>query len=1108
MKYNRIIMLSFFLMQLFFSACNSNSINTSKPIFTLLDSSQSGFFCWNEVKETEELNANKYGYLYNGSGVAIGDINNDGLPDIYMGGNLFGGRLFLNLGKMKFKQISETSNTFSFGYSTGVTMADVNQDGYLDIYLSRSLDNIDSNRENKLFINNKNNTFTERAKEFGINDAGFTTQSNFFDYDNDGDLDLYVLNHKVNFNETFMILPNDQREKNIQQKSEEEYKKFASKLYRNNGNNSFTDVTKSAGLLDEFWGLSSTVGDFNKDGFLDMYCTSDFAEKDHLYMNNGNGSFTDKIDENIGHISKNSMGSDIADVNNDGFLDVMTLDMMAEDNYRNKQLKGNSPYDLFHMAKNYGYHCQVMRNCLQLNNGNGTFSEIAQLSGISHTDWSWAPLFADYDNDGKKDLFITNGYARDMTDMDYLKYTSSDIVRNAGGLPYVKNMDLLNSIKSTPTQNYLYQNKGNLQFENKNDSWGMKELSFSNGAAYADLDLDGDLDMLVNNYNSPAFLYENNTRQYYPENNFLTFTFKPEELHNAQGTTIKIFSDSGIQFQQLVFNRGFMSSVEPILHFGFGKVDKVQKIEITFPNKKIIQLNQPTLNARILLEMKKASAGVFENQMATTDIKFIELNDAIVGNEVHQESSFIDFKDEPLLEQMYSNRGPYLSVGDVNNDGLDDFYEGGSAGFSGKLFIQNPQQKWILKPTPDFEKDKGFEDGESIFFDADGDKDVDLYITSGSNEVRDENLYLDRLYTNDGKGNFTRNVNAIPAIQSNTQSVVSIDVDADGDLDLIVGGNVKPKNFPNSFATYILINNKGVFTKKENCLPNNGNFGIVNDIEIFDINKDKKMDIILVGDWMPITILINQGNKFSDESKKYGFDKSDGMWNCINVNDVNKDGKLDLLLGNRGTNNFFKVSEKYPAVLYAADFDENDETDALVNYYFKDHILYPKYSLDELLEQIPSWRSIFTRYEKYSNTTSQEMFSKSKYPNMINKNCYNFESCLFLQNEKNEFVKTPLPVETQFSPLQSIASIETKGQHYFIGIGNNYGVDVNTGKYDAGFGNVMHWNQKEVKILPNINTDFQTVGDTRQVKVLKTNNNEQVLLLSRNDNKLQLLIIK
>jgi hypothetical protein len=1094
-------------LQFLLSSCNTTNLENSKPIFTLLDSSQSGFFCWNEVKETEELNANKYGYLYNGSGVAIGDINNDGLPDIYMGGNLFGGRLFLNLGKMKFKQISETSNTFSFGYSTGVTMADVNQDGYLDIYVSRSLDYVDSNRENRLFINNKNNTFTERAKEFGINDAGYTTQSNFFDYDNDGDLDLYVLNHKINFNETFLIMPNNQREKNIQQKSNDEYQKFASKLYRNNGNNSFTDVTKSVGLLDEFWGLSATVGDFNHDGFMDLYCTSDFAEKDHLYINNGNGTFSDKIDASIGHISKNSMGSDIADINNDGFLDIMTLDMMAEDNYRNKQLKGNSPYDLFHMAKNYGYHCQVMRNCLQLNNGNGTFSEIAQLSGISHTDWSWAPLFADYDNDGKKDLFITNGYARDMTDMDYLKYTSSDIVRNAGGLPYVKSMDLLNAIKSTPTQNYLYQNKGNLVFENKNDSWGMKELSFSNGAAYADLDLDGDLDMLVNNYNSPAFLYENNTRQLYPENTFLTFNFKPEELHSVQGTTIKIFTDSGIQFQQLISNRGFMSSVEPILHFGFGLNNKVQKIEITFPNKKIIQLNQPKLNSRILLEMNKAYAGVFENELVKAEIKFEEIEDAILGNEVHQESPFIDFKDEPLLEQMYSNRGPFIAVGDVNKDGLDDFYEGGSAGFSGKLFIQNQQQKWVLKPTPDFEKDKLFEDGESIFFDADGDKDLDLYVTSGSNEVRDENLYIDRLYINDGLGNFTKNINAIPAIKSNTQSVVSIDIDGDVDLDLIVGGNVKPKNFPNSFSTYVLINNKGIFSKNEKVLPNTGNFGIVNDIEVLDINNDKKMDIVLAGDWMPILVLVNQGNKFIDESKKYGFDKTEGMWNCIYTNDVNNDGKQDLLFGNRGSNNFFKVSEKYPAVLYAADFDENEEVDALVNYHFKDNILYPKYSLDELLEQIPAWRGIFTRYENYSKTKSDEMFSKSKYPNMLSKKCYTFESCLYIQNNKNEFVKTELPIETQFSPLQSFASFNNKGNQFFVGVGNNYGVDVNTGQYDASFGNVFYWSSKKLEIVPNYTIDFQSIGDTRKAKVLKINNNQQVLLISSNNYKLQVLKI-
>jgi len=1081
-----------------FSACDNSSerpekaksveANNQETLFTLVDEGESGLAFYNELRENEELNILTYEYLYNGSGVAVGDINNDGLPDVFLGGNLFGGRLFLNKGVLKFEQISETAGVFVTGYTTGVSMVDINEDGFLDIYICRSMLADAEGRANVLLINNGDLTFTDRAEEYGLADRSFSNHANFFDYDNDGDLDMYLLNHRTDFKDALTLKTYTNKKGDHVVYQDTSYQFVSDKLYRNNGDGTFSDVTKQAGMVNRAFGLSAAVTDINKDGWMDVYVANDYADKDHFYINQGDGTFKDDISELFFHTSKNAMGSDIADINNDGLVDLVNLDMTPEDNYRQKQLKGPGAYDLYHMAINYGLSHQVMRNTLQLNNGNGTFSEIGQLAGMSHTDWSWTPILADFDNDGFKDLFISNGYYRDVTDMDYLKYESNEIIEAAGGLTKVKSLDLVNKLKSNPVSNYMFKNNGDLTFDNVSTDWGIAHAAISNGAVYADLDQDGDLDIIINNLQTQALLYENHANER-SQSHYLALELNGSES-NPHGIGAKTYVTAGdvSQYQEATPYRGYFSSHEPLLHFGLGDHSSSVSVHVIWPDgaEQIIEDVSP--DQRLVVSRSDASKNV-DSSAGDVSPAFMERQPQRFTEYEHQEDDFIDFKREPLLEHALSNKGPFLAQGDVNGDGLADIYMGASKGYPGQLYLQNKDGEYAKSNIPAFNSDAAFEDAQALFFDADSDEDLDLYVVSGGYaEAEDSENYQDRLYVNDGSGSFTRAMDALPMVYENGTCVESMDVDADGDLDLFVGAGAVPGSYPLSAMSQLLINESGVFALANDRIPNGGELGMVNDAALLDVNADGTKDLLVAGEWMPVTPLINQNGRFQEATELSGLLKSSGWWNTMAVADFDADGDLDVVCGNRGENSFYRASAEQPAKMYAKDFDGNRSIDAMPFYYFNDGESHPKHVLDEVFSQYPSIRRKFNRYHAYSNAGLDDIFSPDELEGALELSAETFATTYFENQGNGQFEASKLPSVAQFSEVHGILPFDVNGDGHLdmLLTGNNYQTDVEMGRSDASIGAVLLGNgQGEFRPVPVSESGFSVVGDARGVYKLQ-----------------------
>ncbi|WP_411273531.1 VCBS repeat-containing protein [Daejeonella sp.] len=1049
-------------------------------LFESLSSSRTGITFKNILPETPQSNILTYEYFYNGGGVAVGDLNNDGLDDIYFTGNMAPNALYINLGNFKFKEIAESAGVdCNTGWKTGVTMADVNYDGYLDIYVCYSGKGDPEKRRNKLFINNGDLTFTDKAAELGLDDPGHSTHASFFDFDRDGDLDMYLLNHNIVVIQEFEFAK--------AKKTRHPY--AGDKLFRND-NGRFVDISEQAGIKGNplGFGLGVSVSDINKDGWPDMYVSNDYLEPDYLYINNGNGTFTDRMMDYMQHISYFSMGSDVSDINNDEWPDIFTLDMLPEDNERQKLLYGPENYEHYALMVLNGFYFQNMRNMLHLNNGDGTYSEIGQFAGVSKTDWSWAPLFADYDNDGLKDLFITNGYYRDYTNRDFLKYKGDYFFEKGKAKEKADTFHLVSTMTSTPVHNYLYKNNGDLTFSDKSKEWGFKELNFSNGAAYSDLDNDGDLDLVVNNLNATASIYKNFGREKYPGQNYLQLSLKGAGKNStAIGTKIRIYNQGKVQYFEQIPSRGFQSSVSDRIHIGLGKTDKVDSLKIDWPlgGQKIlidVPVNQ-------IVEIAEENNLIQKDHpMSVAPPVFSKVNPVI--NYVHVEEGFNDFKRQPLLLTMLTPCGPVMATGDVNNDGRIDVFIGGAQGNPGKLFIQNTQGSFEESPFNAF--DKQFTDADALFFDADGDQDADLYIVSGGyNEYGPKDKALqDRLYLNDGTGKFMLSTDGLPEMLVSKSCVSTSDFDHDGDLDLFIGGRVIPGQYPVTPESFLLENKGGRFTKITDAKARElSQIGMVTDAQWLDVDGDGWEDLVVIGEFMAIEVFLNKQGKNLERASKRFFDRPlTGLWNKMIVYDFDQDGDQDIILGNLGLNTQLRASSQEPIELVYKDFDKNGSVDPIMTHYIQG-ISYPFASRDELLDQMYGMRSKYTSYASYANARLNAIFPASDLKDAGVLKATELTS-VYLENRQGKFLSHPLPKAAQFSPIYAMTLIDYNkdGNMDVILAGNQSSIRIRMGVIDANFGQLYEGDGKgNFAYVPQAQSGLSLTGDTKSLQTVTVN---------------------
>jgi len=1077
------------------------------PLFELLSPQATGVTFANTLPESADFNIINYLYYYDGGGVAVGDVNNDGLPDLYFTSNLGPNRLYLNKGNYRFEDVTARAGVAdSEGWKSGVTMADVNGDGKVDIYVS-GVDYLTMHGRNVLYINNGDGTFSDRTREYGLDHVGHSTQALFFDYDGDGDLDMYLLTHSTRRNLVRYPLhpPPDQP--------------TGDRLFRNDGGH-FVDVTDRAGIHGsaEGYGLGVVASDVNLDGCPDLYVANDFEENDYLYINNCDGTFRESIVSATGHTSKSSMGVDAADFNNDGLPDVMVLDMLPErEDIRNTSSSTENMVS-FNLKLEAGFHAQYTRNVLQLNRGLGRFSEIGALAGVAATDWSWAPLFADLDNDGRKDLFVTNGIYRRPNDLDYVGYVAKDSIQASLGLGITQQnlAPLLRRMPHVPIANYAFRNNGDLTFTNEARAWGLDQAGFSNGAVYVDLNNDGALDLVVSDLNAPAAIYRNRAREV-NQNHYLRVVLRGAGANSAGiGAKVKLTAGGTTQLLEQMPTRGFQSSVDPRLHFGLGAAQRIDSVTVIWPDRRVQVLTQVPADTTLTLLQANASGRYAypHGAAARADQSlFTDVSDRIRGAVAHHENAFSDLTLQPLLPHYLSTEGPALAVGDVNGDGREDIYLGGAKWQAGQLLLQQADGTFRPSPEPAFQADSLFEDVDAVFFDADGDGHPDLYVVSGGNEFwGNDDALRGRLYHNDGKGHFQRVLDALPPFYENGSCVVPGDFNHDGHVDLFVGGRVISRQYGVTPHSHLLQNDgTGHFVDvTSEKAPALSQAGMVTSATWIDYDHDGQLDLIVVGEWMPLRVFHQEQGRLVERTAEAGFKGTEGWWNTVTAVDVNGDGRPDLVLGNQGLNTLLLATPAEPARAYVGDFAHNGLLEQVLTSY-TDGVSYPLAGRDELVRLIPRLQSRYPTYASFGASRIEDIFSGSELKRAQLLEAHTFASSVALNNGDGTFTLQPLPVEAQLAPIRAVVADDFDGDGHvdLLVAGNLYGVPPVLGRYDASYGLLLKGARDASFSAVDMDRSGVVIdGQVPHMASIKLPGGRRGIVVARNNDRLQLLLLR